>query len=98
MSFSPIVTIDNIKPKLKTTLEMPETNIRKEILGCQILPNGRIIILDSISKTVHLFSKEGDYTESVIRFADQPNDICYIKGNLIAVTNFSKHKILLIDL
>ncbi|CAG2235046.1 TRIM56 [Mytilus edulis] len=97
-SFPPVLTIDNINPKLKTTLEMPETNTTKEILGCQILPDGRILILDSISKTVHLFSKEGEYTESVIRFADQPNDICYIKGNLIAVTIVNKHKILLIDL
>ncbi|CAC5413852.1 unnamed protein product [Mytilus coruscus] len=58
----------------------------------------RILILDSASKHLHLFSKDGEYAENVIRFEDEPNDICYIKDNLIAVTIVRKHIILLIDL
>lgn len=92
LSVPPRLTIDGIKPRLKTTLKIPQ----KYIEGCQILPDGRILILDSVSKSLILFSQDGEYSETLIVFEDEPSDICYIKDNLIAVTSFDKHNILLL--
>ncbi|VDI59230.1 Hypothetical predicted protein [Mytilus galloprovincialis] len=98
LSVPPLLTIDSINPKLKTTLKIPKSFQQLEIYGCQVLPDGRHLVLEAVSKSVILFSKDGEYTEHVAIFNDEPNDICYIKGNLIAVTILQKRKILLIDL
>lgn len=45
-----------------------------------------------------LFSKDGDYIKDVICLEGEPSDICYIKGNLIAVTLHFEQTILLIDI
>ncbi|XP_052073237.1 uncharacterized protein LOC127711282 isoform X3 [Mytilus californianus] len=97
-SVSPLLTIDNINPNLKTTLKIPKIVRKLEIHGCQVLPDGRKLILDFASKSLLLFSKDGRFTETVTSFYGQPSDVCFIKGNLIAVTIFNLHKILLIDI
>ncbi|CAC5413867.1 unnamed protein product [Mytilus coruscus] len=98
LSVPPLLTIDNINPKLKTTLKIPITFDQIYIYGCQVLPDGRNLILDITSKSLLLFSKDGEFTENLLKFEDEPNDICYIKGNLIAVTIHQTNKILLIDI
>lgn len=98
LSVPPLLTIDNINPKLKTTLKIPIRFDKINIYGCQVLPDGRNVILDVTSKSLLLFSKDGEFTENLQKFEDEPNDICYIKGNLIAVTIHQKNKILLIDI
>lgn len=45
-SVSPLLTIDSINPKLKTTFKIPESIQKFEIYGCQVLPDGRKLILD----------------------------------------------------
>ncbi|XP_076106113.1 uncharacterized protein LOC143074639 [Mytilus galloprovincialis] len=98
LSVSPLQTIDSIKPKLKTTLKIPKTLKNLEIYGCQVLPDGRSLIIDGVSKSLLLFPKDGIFTGNEIRFDKRPSDICYIQGNIIAVTNFQQWEILLIDL
>ncbi|CAC5413866.1 unnamed protein product [Mytilus coruscus] len=97
LSVPPKLTIDNIKLNLTTTLKIPNTFKKKEIIGCQILPDGRILILDRISTSLLLFSKNGKYLEKVMVVGSPPSDICYIKHNLIAVTIQHRETILLID-
>ncbi|VDI59229.1 Hypothetical predicted protein [Mytilus galloprovincialis] len=92
------LTIDSIQPKLKTTFKIPISFKDIEIYGCQVLPDGRILILDAASKRLLLFSKDGDYIKDVICLEGEPSDICYIKGNLIAVTIHFEQTILLIDI
>ncbi|XP_052073832.1 uncharacterized protein LOC127711760 [Mytilus californianus] len=94
----PMLTIDSIKPKLKTTFKIPNIFRDIEIYGCQVLHDSRILILDKISRCMLLFSKDGKYTESVMHFDDTPTDVCFIKDFLIAVTITKQNKILLIDL
>ncbi|CAC5413850.1 unnamed protein product [Mytilus coruscus] len=98
LSIPPLLTIDSINPKLETTLKIPKSFQQLEIYGCQVLPDGRHLVLEAVSKSLIMFSKNGEYTEHVILFEDEPNDICYIRGNLIAVTILQKRKILLIGL
>ncbi|XP_076108066.1 uncharacterized protein LOC143076234 [Mytilus galloprovincialis] len=95
---SSIVTIDSINPTLKTTLKIPKRFKRFKVYGCQILPDGKHLLLDTVSKSLLLFSKEGEYIEKVISFKDEPNDLCYIKDSLIAVTFLTVPNLLLIDL
>lgn len=94
----PTLTIDKITTTLKTILQIPTQDVTLGIFGCQIFTDGKILILDKVSIKLLLFSKDGEYTETVIIFKDEPNDICYIKGNLIAVLFHAVHKLFLIDL
>ncbi|XP_071177616.1 protein lin-41-like [Mytilus edulis] len=98
LSVSHLLTIDSINPKLKTTLRVPKLFKDMKIFSCLVLSDCRNLLLDTVSKSLLLFSKEGEYIEKVISFNDKPNDFCYIKGNLIAVTFFRDRKLLLVDL
>ncbi|VDH93907.1 Hypothetical predicted protein [Mytilus galloprovincialis] len=98
ISFPQFLTIDQITPTLKKRLTIPEQNITPKIFGCQILPNDNILILDKANKKLVLFSRDGENGETVFIFEDDPNDLCYIKGNLIAVSFHALFQIFLIDL
>lgn len=55
------------------------------------------LILERVTKSLLLFSKHGEYKETLIVFEGHPSDMCYIKHNLIAVTIQDDNTILLID-
>ncbi|CAC5413853.1 unnamed protein product [Mytilus coruscus] len=98
LSAPTLLTIESIQPKLKTTFKIPISSKDIEIYGSQVLPDGRILILDAASKRLLLFSKDGDYIKNVICLEGEPSGICYIKGNLIAVTIHFEQTIFFIDI
>ncbi|XP_052073366.1 uncharacterized protein LOC127711378 [Mytilus californianus] len=98
ISFPQTLTIDEITPTLTKILIIPKQNNTPRILGCQILPNGNILVLDKANKQLLLFSRYEIYSETVLIFEGDPNDICYIKGNLIAVTFHRLNQISLLDI
>lgn len=55
-SVPPILTIDSIEPKLKTTLKVPNI-FHSELCECQMLRDGKLLILDRGRKILLLFLK-----------------------------------------
>ena len=89
------VTLQLIK---KTTVNFQtEVNGQVRIKGCDILPDGKLVIVEIEGKRLFMFSNNGNYEKEIVRFSGQPFEVSYTGENIVAVTIRDKHEVVFVN-
>ena len=89
-----------VTPQLtrKTTVNV-QTQVKRrfKIEGCDILPDGKLLLIDQEGKRLLMFSNNGNYEKDIVRFSGKPYDVSYIGDNIVAVTIYDKHEVVFVN-
>ena len=82
----------------KTTFNFQtEVNGSVRIIGCDILPDGKLVIVERKDKRLLKFSNNGNYEKEIVRFSGIPCDVSYTGENIVAVTIVDKHEVVFVN-
>ncbi|CAC5356941.1 unnamed protein product [Mytilus coruscus] len=93
--------MDHIKPFLMNSLSVPNRYILN-IPACQIFHDIKnkkctLLLLDQNMKRMMQFSSEGVFIKHVMTFTDEPHNLCYVEGDIVAVTFRGVEKVKLVN-
>jgi hypothetical protein len=89
-----------ITPQLtrKTTVNFhTEAKGRVGIIGCDILPNAKLVFTEREGKRLLMFSNNGNYEKDIVRFSGIPFGVSYTGENIVAVTMWDKHEVVFVN-
>jgi hypothetical protein len=57
--------------------------------GCDILPDGKLVIAVQKGKRLLMFSNNGNYEKDIVRFSGIPFEVSYTGENIVADSRLS---------
>jgi hypothetical protein len=67
------------------------------IVGCDILPDGKLVFTDQEGKRLLMFSNNGNYEKDIVRFSGKPFEVSYTGEHIVAVTIWDKHEVVFVN-
>ena len=67
------------------------------IAGCDILPDGKLVITVQKPKRLLMFSNNGNNEKDIIRFSGIPFEVSYTRENIVAVTIYNKQEVVFVN-
>ena len=67
------------------------------ITGCDILPDGKLVIAVQNGKRLLMFSNNGYYEKDIVRFSGIPFEVSYTGDNIVAVTIYNKQEVVFVN-
>ncbi|XP_071160946.1 uncharacterized protein [Mytilus edulis] len=90
--------INNVRLKLKKKIEVKQKGVLMWLSGCSILPNGNVLIANSLGKCVVMeYSEDGKHIRD-IQCSHRPFDLTIIDTDRIAVTYGNKKNIEILNI
>ncbi|CAC5404784.1 unnamed protein product [Mytilus coruscus] len=91
--------IEQIKPTFLNTLKFPEGQ-KYLMMKLLVLDDGKFLALENHQKSLMLFGSDGYCWRNVVKFTqdDFPFNFCNISNNIVAVSLYYKHQVILVDI
>ncbi|XP_052058448.1 uncharacterized protein LOC127698804 [Mytilus californianus] len=98
-SISKFPNIEQIKPTFLNTLKFPEGQ-KYLMMKLLVLDDGKFLALENHQKSLMLFGSDGFCWRNVVKFSqdDFPFNFCNISNNIVAVSLYYKHQVILVDI
>ncbi|XP_063426991.1 uncharacterized protein LOC134710551 [Mytilus trossulus] len=81
-----IPVIEQIKPLFLKKVTMPDGVDHETDYACRILHDDNFVFLDRRHDQLLLFNKEGILIRKVMTFEGNPNDLCIVSNNTVAIS------------
>lgn len=94
-----ISCIEQIKPTFLNTLKFPGRQ-KYLMMKLLVLDDGKFLALENHQKSLMLFGTDGYFWRNVVKFSkdDFPFNFCNISNNIVAVSLYYKHQVILVDI
>ncbi|CAG2255682.1 unnamed protein product [Mytilus edulis] len=91
------VIMKDVEKMTFRTLTIPNDLKVLNLSACVALPNSEVIILDFTKYQLLLFGNDGIFIRKVILFSAGPDDACFVRNNIVAVTLGPTNQTALVD-
>ena len=94
-----IPCMEQIKPTFLNTLKFPGRQ-KYLMMKLLVLDDGKFLALENHQKSLMLFGTDGYCWRNVVKFSqdDFPFNFCNISNNIVAVSLYYKHQVILVDI
>ncbi|CAG2224833.1 unnamed protein product [Mytilus edulis] len=91
--------MEQIKPTFLNTLKFPGRQ-KYLMMKLLVLDDGKFLALENHQESLMLFGTDGYFWRNVVKFSkdDFPFNFCNISNNIVAVSLYYKHQVILVDI
>ncbi|XP_052085866.1 uncharacterized protein LOC127723334 [Mytilus californianus] len=93
----PVPTIEQINPSFSNTVKVPKGRTLR-IVDCCILPDCNCLTLDAVRKCLLMFRNDGTFIRSILSFKEEPDRVCFVKDDTVAVSFYTACEVALVDI